>query len=381
VPLAVFMLMVGCAGYGAMLVMNGVQDVGVLFLAGTALLFCAFLCTLCMAAGMFKMIDLTELLLRAVMDFVSKKPSMVIVSLTGVATASCWIVAVSMAGMGLVLEYQERYQPTPGSGSHMVIELLWFFVATWGAMIMMNTTIVAYAGVFGRIYFGKEGPVVRPSLTAAFTTSFGSICLGSLIVAAVRTLEHLAKMIEQQAEREDNTVLCIISWVIRCCVRCIGDIIEYFNAWAYIQCAIRNSSFGESVKITWSLCTCANVQYIMAESMVEWVAALGVLITVMIGWVVGGVMGYSMSGGDMGIASVSASFAVATGACCGLAICGIIDTGAKSLVVLWAEDPAPFEASHPSTHKGFEEKILGNLQQPASNDRSHVARARANDYS
>ena len=69
------------------------------------------------------------------------------------------------------------------------------------------------------------------SFFRAITTSFGSICLGSLIVAIVQAARH---MLHRLRATDDGLLYCLAE----CCLRCIEAIIEYFNEWAFIYVAI-----------------------------------------------------------------------------------------------------------------------------------------------
>jgi hypothetical protein len=110
--------------------------------------------------------------------------------------------------------------------------------------VSANTARTARAEVYGRWYFGKDGgsPVAQ-SLRVAWTTSFGSICYGCFIVAAVRAVEQLVAYLRKEAEEDGNCVLAILLRIIECIIECAGDIIEGITEWAYIQCAVRALGF------------------------------------------------------------------------------------------------------------------------------------------
>jgi Plasma-membrane choline transporter len=65
------------------------------------------------------------------------------------------------------------------------------------------------------------------SLVRATTYSFGSICLGSLLVAIVQALRAL----ERHSRNNDD--LQFLSCIIQCILACIEGIIESLNRWAY----------------------------------------------------------------------------------------------------------------------------------------------------
>lgn len=60
------------------------------------------------------------------------------------------------------------------------------------------------------------------------TTSFGSICFGSLLVAFLQTLRALAET--ARAQDDGGALLCIAE----CILSCLASLLEYFNKWAFV---------------------------------------------------------------------------------------------------------------------------------------------------
>ena len=77
------------------------------------------------------------------------------------------------------------------------------------------------------------------SLCSALTTSFGSICFGSLIVAIIQTLRELAS--QAQNQREGNILACLA----QCILSCIESLVEFFNRWAYVYVGLYGYSYLE----------------------------------------------------------------------------------------------------------------------------------------
>lgn len=68
-------------------------------------------------------------------------------------------------------------------------------------------------------------------MIGATTTSFGSICLGSLLVAALQTIRALI----QFARNGKHQILVL---VVDCIIGCIDNLLQYFNKYAFTQIAI-----------------------------------------------------------------------------------------------------------------------------------------------
>ena len=88
--------------------------------------------------------------------------------------------------------------------------------------VIQNTTHVTVAGTVGSWWFSPEDATsccssgMMGSLIRSLTTSFGSICFGSLLVAIVQALKALA----QSARNNDNQLLiCIAECILGCLER------------------------------------------------------------------------------------------------------------------------------------------------------------------
>ena len=99
--------------------------------------------------------------------------------------------------------------------------------------VLQNTMHAIVAGVVSTWWFVPDeassccSKAIMGSTVRATTTSFGSICFGSLLVAIIQTLRHLLN-----SARNDNDMdgcaaflLCLVD----CCLQCFQGILEYFN--------------------------------------------------------------------------------------------------------------------------------------------------------
>ena len=73
---------------------------------------------------------------------------------------------------------------------------------------------------------------IKDSFVRATTSSFGSICFGSLLVAIIQTLRAMV----QSARSDNNTDGCaaFLLCLVECLLRCLEGVLEYFNKFAYI---------------------------------------------------------------------------------------------------------------------------------------------------
>lgn len=99
------------------------------------------------------------------------------------------------------------------------------------------------------------------SFVRSVTYSFGSICLGSLIVAIIQALRDMCRSMR---ENDDGILFCLAE----CILGCIESIIEYFNEWAYAYVGIYGYSFIDAAKGVFSLFKSRGWTTIITDSLI-----------------------------------------------------------------------------------------------------------------
>jgi len=330
-----YMVMAGLAGgpFGACLVVMG--------LLSLAFGVCMAFMILCMWG---KLVPFTIRVTKVLAGVAQEYPSMMCVAVVGSIVGVTWVLTCFVAIYGGILAHQAALKQTT-QHQQGVMYFGVIFVFCWGLQVSWNIPIVSYAGVFGRWYFGQDdADPVMPSLRAALTTSFGSVCEGSFMVAFIQTCEYVARQIMREAQEEGNFVVCIIMCIVTMVLDCIGDILEYFNEWTYVQCAIRGVNFLQAARITYSLCTCANIHLIWQDLLVNYVVLLGSLVCGVAGLLGGAVVGSLVDGGlGLGAGAITGLFA---GFAAGSATMAIFSSGTKTILTCWAEDPERLKGMH-----------------------------------
>lgn len=89
----------------------------------------------------------------------------------------------------------------------------------WGHQVISNVVHVTVAGTVGTWWFNPVlansccSSGVTSSFKRATTFSFGSICLGSLIVAIVNAVRSMVRMMRNS---DDGIVICIADCILGC---------------------------------------------------------------------------------------------------------------------------------------------------------------------
>ncbi len=112
----------------------------------------------------------------------------------------------------------------------------------WGSQVIINILQTTISGVISTWYFQpNREKVVLGSLFRACTYSFGSICLGSLLVAIVHVFRDMVdgaiKRINRVESRQGNLLRCITLCVLSFLLRYLEIMLVYFNKYSFCYMA------------------------------------------------------------------------------------------------------------------------------------------------
>jgi hypothetical protein len=338
---------------GIVVTLFGVFALGILMiLIGALSITCIFYCYR-------PLIPFTISLVAVISGVMIKHPGLIAVSALGSFAGLIWSMLCGLTFIGAFLLFENQLEGAK-QGQLYAIYFFSVLIFVWGGQVVYNVCHVTYCGLFGRWYCGRnEANALRTSLKVALTTSFGSICFGSFMIAAIRALEAVVRQARVQAQEEQNILSCILLLVLECAVQCIGDILEYFSEWAYVQCAVRGVSFFEAARITYSMITCANLGYVIQDLLINSVVNLGALLCAAVGCGAGAITGFALSQSTGAVAGAVIGFFA--GLMSGGSAAGVLTSGSKTLLVMWAENPEPFRRAYPGIHAEFEQRILAKI--------------------
>jgi hypothetical protein len=224
---------------------------------------------------------------------------------------------------------------------------IWFLLLVslyWGYNVFKNVSHTTTCGVAATWYFSTSPH--KPSRSAfkrTMTTSFGSVCFGSLLVAILQATRALLRGMRR------GPCFCIAM----CCLCCIEALMRYFNMYAFAQVAIYGSSFFQAAKATWNLLSSRGIDAIINDDLTGLALSCGAFF----GFVVSAFAGYFVSTAFFGTGAfgILASVLLAIyGGIVGYALCVLIllvvRSGVVALFVCFAEDPATMAANRPKEY-------------------------------
>lgn len=196
-------------------------------------------------------IPFAALLLKTASLIISRYPAIFIVNILLIAVIVGYMV---LWGFGIAKPIQRQYNDT-GNGGDIAVIVLMVFTFLWFSQVVTNVMHVTASGLVATWYYaGFDNMPRNPTLSAfkrSTTTSFGSICFGSLVVAIIEFVRWLVR----SARANDNDgcgafLLCIMD----CLLSLLDSLVQYFNRYAFVHVAIYGCGYIEAAKRTFQLC-------------------------------------------------------------------------------------------------------------------------------
>ncbi|CAG9571221.1 conserved hypothetical protein [Leishmania major strain Friedlin] len=193
-------------------------------------------------------IPFTTTMLCATVSVLQRHRSLFVISLGSAIASWCFVLAAVVCVLPSVL----RFLAGTASSADIAYPVILVFGIFWVQEVLTALVHVTVCGVVATWYFAGEGNMpsfpVQASFQRATTTSFGSVCLGSLINAIASFVRFLIDTVRTSSDG-DNFWMCIMS----CLVGCIEDLVRYFNQYAFVHVAVYGCGYVDAAKETWAL--------------------------------------------------------------------------------------------------------------------------------
>jgi len=277
-------------------------------------------------------------MIKSVVSIIQMYPATQLVAylsiLVQIAWVCLWIFAVIIA---------QRFSGTPSAVAFIFL-LLSFY---WVSEVIKNVVHVTASGVVATVYFMGDMMPTNPTLGAlkrSLTTSFGSICLGSLIVSLIKTIRAIVQMMRSE---NNNLLLCLVD----CILGCIDSLIQYFNHYAYCQVAIYGKSFVEAAKATWNLIKEAGLEAIANDNLIDGVLWMGVLFNALITGIAAIGVSHVFSGDSEASYILFFILGFVIGFIMMILAMQVVDSGVACTFVCFAEDREALQRTNPHLYQ------------------------------
>ncbi|KAH0671791.1 hypothetical protein KY290_026472 [Solanum tuberosum] len=225
---------------------------GVAFAVGAALQFLYVI-------AVIDRLPFTMLVLQRSVKMVCSLPEVIGVSCAFMLVMLSWLVLWSFGVAGVVAL-------SIGDGGRWWLLVVFCVSLFWTGAVLCNIIHVIVSGmVFLVLIHGDRQATSMPpkplkkSLRYAVTTSFGSICYGSLFTAAIRTLRWKIRGVRSKIGKNE-CLLCCVDFLFHL----VETLVRFFNKYAYVQIAVYGKNFNRSARDAWELFQSTGVEALIA---------------------------------------------------------------------------------------------------------------------
>ncbi|EMC93522.1 hypothetical protein BAUCODRAFT_37210 [Baudoinia panamericana UAMH 10762] len=233
-------------------------------------------------------IPFSVLMLQTVIDVSRKFGHVYLVSFLGGLIAAAFGAWFSVTLVAVYVKFEPGSNPacntsaggTGGCSSATVIGLVVFitFAMYWVSEWLKNTIHVTISGVYGAWYFTPNNPPKGPTRGAArraLTYSFGSISLGSLLVAIINMLRQACSIAQQQEANSGNFAASCAFCILQCIIGLLDWAVQFINRYAFSYMALYGKNYIESAKDTWRLIKDRGIDALVNECLIGPVLTMG----------------------------------------------------------------------------------------------------------
>lgn len=230
-------------------------------------------------------IPFSVLMLQTAIDVSKKFGHVYLVSFIGGLIAAAFGAYFSVSMVAVYVKYEPGANPACSTGaggcsSATVIGLIVFitFAGYWITEWLKNTIHVTISGVYGAWYFAPNNPPKGPTRGAArraLTYSFGSISLGSLLVAIINCLRQACSIAQQQEANSGNIAASIAFCCLQCIIGLLDWAVQFINRYAFSYMALYGKPYIKSAKDTWKMITDRGIDALVNECLTGPVFTMG----------------------------------------------------------------------------------------------------------
>ncbi|KAI1805618.1 DUF580-domain-containing protein [Daldinia bambusicola] len=230
-------------------------------------------------------IPFSALMLKTAVDVSKSYGHVYLVSALGGLCATALAAWYSVTFVAVYAKFSPGQNPACAEGaggcsSAKVTGLLVFitFAMYWISEWLKNTIHTVISGVYGSWYFHPYNlpqGATRGSLRRALTYSFGSISLGSLLVAIINFLRQLCSVAQQNEAAQGNLLGTIMFWILGCIIGILDWAVQFLNRYAFSYIALYGKPYFAAAKDTWNMIKQRGIDALINECLIGPVLSMG----------------------------------------------------------------------------------------------------------
>mmetsp|Transcript_3074 Transcript_3074/g.4659 ORF Transcript_3074/g.4659 Transcript_3074/m.4659 type:complete len:528 (+) Transcript_3074:73-1656(+) len=338
--------------------------VGQVVLAG--FLFVVSLIGLCYAVGVWRRIPFASANVTTAMAALKENKGLFALNFFVVFTATGWLLLWGFAIAQVTMQEKKWiYECHIDTGDDTFSQedncqvstrgkiILFAFLLSlyWTSQVIKNCFHTTVAGVIGTWWFTPEADrpkgfcntTIYNSWLRSTIYSFGSICLGSLLVAVLQVLQVIVSLARSD-DRNSNGANSILWCLLQCLVDILERVMEYINQWAFVYVGLYGYDYCTAGKNVYQLFKARGWSVIINDQLVSrslgflqfWIGVVSGAIGVLLGLVflmdpvTGGFLGFIL-----GLVLSNILFSV-------------VNSAVDTVVVCFAESPSTLRLNHPA---------------------------------
>ncbi|RLN73054.1 hypothetical protein BBJ28_00012766 [Nothophytophthora sp. Chile5] len=163
-------------------------------------------------------------------------PGVVTTAYIALLAQAAWVMVWSVAVIGVLAKAAGNLHDSSSFGNTCFFFMLLSFY--WFVQVAKSAVHCVTAGAVGEWWFGAHDVnTIQRSQTRALTTSLGSICFGSLVVAALNALHTL--LLSAPRRKATGSANACLEFLVKLVMRNM----QYFNKFAFCQVALYGKDF------------------------------------------------------------------------------------------------------------------------------------------
>ncbi|KAF8378475.1 hypothetical protein HHK36_029816 [Tetracentron sinense] len=314
----------------------------------------------------------TMLVLQKAVKMAWNLPEVMRVAYAFMGVMLLWMVIWSFGVAGVVAS-------SMGDGGRWWLLVVLSMSLFWTGAVLCNTVHVIVSGMvfLVLIHGGREAASMPPkslvkSLRHAVTTSFGSICYGSLFTAAIRTLRWEIRGFRSKIGNNE-CLLCCVDFLFHL----VETLVRFFNKYAYVQIAVYGKGFNHSARDAWELFQSTGVEALIAYDCSGAVLLMGTILGGLITGTCSGIWTWFKTSDR--VIMVGSTAMLMGMILVGLAMV-VVESAVTSIYICYAEDPLLINRWDPEFFNQMSEALHQRLQHRSARAREVMTHNRLDGH-
>lgn len=274
--------------------------------------------------------------------------------------ANIWTIVWVLATVGISFKESTCDHGVCQPDLNIVTIFFLFLSFYWTIQVLQNVLHVTVSGVVGTWWFAPQdalsvfSPSIVDSFRRATTYSFGSICMGSLLVAIIQSLDQLVR--RARHHNRGGLLLCVLD----CILRLLTSLTKYFNRWAYCYVGLYGFDYVSSGKKAMELFQAKGWDSIITDDLVHrsltLVAVVVGALSGFLGMLLAQVTGWATA--TLGENSDGLVFILCflIGLSMSMILMNVVLAAVDTVIVAFAEAPGEFQTHHPALANNMMQK-------------------------